>query len=105
MITFVITAELGSSLETTRHALEKALKESGAKLPEHQWVPDCDTIADAYDDDTMRVEVLNPVLVDRRAAAQELLDAHQDAGSILRPGLWYAATILNPSLSDGDSNG
>lgn len=60
MITFVITAELGSNLETTRNALERALEATGATLPPNQWAPDRDTIADAYDDDMMHVEIINP---------------------------------------------
>ena len=38
---------------------------------------------------------------ERRKLAAELLRLHERSGKALQPGLWYAATVLDPSVLDG----
>lgn len=59
LVTVVATFEHDSSTDATIAALRAALENSGARLPAHEWVPDKDTIADAYGAD-MVVRILNP---------------------------------------------
>lgn len=38
----------------------------------------------------------------RKEAAAELLRLHDESGLSVRPGLWLAATVLDPSLNTFD---
>lgn len=38
----------------------------------------------------------------RKKIAQEILKAHDSAAKRLQPGLWYAATLIDPNVMEGD---
>lgn len=60
LATFVMTVELGSTVTSTSNALELALEETGARLVAPEWVPDNDTVRDAYGAHDMPVVLLAP---------------------------------------------
>jgi predicted transcriptional regulator len=37
---------------------------------------------------------------ERKRSAKELLEAMDQSGRAVQPGLWYAATILDPSIQE-----